>query len=149
MVLRAAAPSDVPVLADAWYAMLDECGLLRLPVDPEWREPLIEAFNRGLSLGRQQWLVVEVDGRVAATGGLFMPRVGASALAGRTGTIAGVYTFPSHRRRGFARAILCRLIELGREGGCHTIRLRASAQGRPLYEHLGFLPADEMQLPLL
>ena len=148
MAVREALASDIPVLADAWYAMIEECGMLHRPVDPDWRAQLMEAFDRGLSAGRQRWLVFEADGALAATGGLFVPRAGASALAGRSGTIAGVYTFPKYRRKGFARAILCRLIELAREGGCHTVRLRASAQGRPLYEHLGFLPGDDMYLPL-
>ena len=148
-VLRLATPDDVEILADAWYAMLEEDGLLAPRVDPQWRSYITADFRTGISLGSQLWVVAEADGRIVATGGAFF-RGGRSSLAltGLTATLAGVYTFPEHRRRGFARAIVSRLIELSRTRGCRMIRLRASEQGRPLYEQLGFVPGDEMVLSL-
>ncbi len=148
-VLRLATPDDVEILADAWYAMLEEDRLLAPQVDPGWRSCVTADFRTGISVGSHLWIVAEEDGRIIATGAAFF-RGGRSsiALTGLTATLAGVYTFPDHRRRGFARAIVGRLIELCRTRGCRIIRLRASDQGRPLYEQLGFVRGDEMVLRL-
>jgi GNAT superfamily N-acetyltransferase len=149
MILREAALDDVPVLADAWYGMLDEAALLAQVVEPSWRQLVIEEFSRGIAKGRHRWMVAEADGRIVATGGLFLRRDPvAMALTGVTATIAGVYTWSPYRRRGFAAAIVRRLIDLAREEGCLSVRLRASAQGRALYEALGFQSGDDMYLPL-
>ena len=149
VTIRLATAQDVPLLADAWYAMLDEDGLLAPDVDPEWRSYIMADFRGAMSVGSQLWLVGETEGRIVATGAAFF-RGGRSTLAltGLTATLAGIYTFPSHRRRGYARALAQRLIELCRTRGCRSIRLRASDQGRPLYEQLGFVDSDEMVLAL-
>jgi len=147
--LRLATPDDVETLADAWYAMLEEDGLLASDVDPHWRSYITADFRAGISAGSQVWVVAEEQGRIVATGAAFI-RGGRStmALTGLTAIIAGVYTFPPYRRRGVARSIVGRLIEISRTRGCRAIRLRASAQGRPLYEQLGFVNGDEMVLAL-
>lgn len=148
-VLRLATPDDVEILADAWYAMLEEDGLLAPTIDPHWRSYITADFRTGISVGGQAWVVAEEEGRIVATGAAFF-RGGRSSLAltGLTATLAGVYTFPDYRRRGIARAVVGRLIELCRTRGCRIIRLRASDQGRPLYEQFGFVPGEEMVLPL-
>jgi len=149
MVLREAIEADVPVLADAWYAMMKELGLLAPRVQASWRELLTADFARGMARGRQRWILAEKDGRIAATGGIFFRRDPvALALSGLTATIAGMYTWPDFRRTGCARAIVERLIGYARAEGCASVRLRASPQGRALYERLGFRPGDDMILPL-
>jgi GNAT superfamily N-acetyltransferase len=148
MMLRDAVLADAGVLADAWYAMLAEAGLLAAPA-PGWRDLVIADFSKGMERLRQRWRVVEEDGRVVATGGLFFRADPVSlALTGLTATIAGMYTWPRYRRRGYAAAILEHLISLARSEGCRTVRLRASAAGRPLYVRRGFLPGDDMYLNL-
>jgi GNAT superfamily N-acetyltransferase len=148
MVLREADIQDAACLADAWYAMLDEVGLLAMPA-PGWRDLLIADFAKGIERLRQRWCVIEEDDRVVATGGLFLRRDPLSlALTGLSGTVAGMYTSPGYRRRGYAAAILDRLIAIARSEGCLMLRLRASDQGRPLYERYGFLPGDDMYLSL-
>ena len=148
-MLRRATADDVEFLADAWYAMLEEDRLLAPRVDPQWRSYITADFRTGISGGSQLWIVAEEERRIVATGAAFF-RGGRSSLAltGLTATLAGVYTFPGFRRRGLARAVVGRLIELCRTRGCRFVRLRASEQGRPLYEQLGFVPGDEMVLPL-
>jgi GNAT superfamily N-acetyltransferase len=147
--LRLATPDDVETLADAWYAMLEEDRLLAPEVDPRWRSYITADFRTGISVGSHVWVVAEEGGRIVATGAAFF-RGGRSSLAltGLTATLAGVYTFPDYRRRGLARAVVGRLIELCRTRGCRIIRLRASDQGRPLYAQFGFVAGDEMVLRL-
>ncbi len=147
--LRFATPDDVETLAGAWYAMLEEDGLLAARVGPRWRSYITADFRAGIANGGQVWVVAEEGGAIVATGAAFF-RGGRSsiALTGLTATLAGVYTFPAYRRRGVARAIVGRLIDICRTRGCRAIRLRASAQGRPLYERFGFVAGDEMVLSL-
>lgn len=147
--LRIATLEDVPVLAGAWYAMMEEDGLLAPEVDANWRSYVTADFRAGISLGSQFWVVADDGNAIVATGAAFL-RGGRSsiALTGLSATLAGVYTFPPYRRRGHARAVVERLIEICRTRGCRSIRLRASDQGRHLYEQLGFVPGDEMVLPL-
>ncbi|HET9030789.1 MAG TPA: GNAT family N-acetyltransferase, partial [Candidatus Aquilonibacter sp.] len=141
--LRPGAAEDVPRLADAWYAMLEEDGLLAPEIDPNWRAYVTADFKSAIALGAQMWMVAEHAGEIVATGAAFL-RGGRSsvALTGLTATLAGVYTFPPYRRRGIAREVVRRLIDLCRTRGCRSIRLRASEQGRPLYEQLGFVSGD-------
>jgi GNAT superfamily N-acetyltransferase len=145
MNLRPATAADAPLLADAWHAMLDESGLLQPDIDPRWREWTIEDFRAGIGIGAQAWLIFEDDGVFAACGAAFFRGGrGSTALTGITAMLAGIYTMPTYRKRGLARAITERLIEICRTRGCKNVRLRASAAGRPLYESLGFIAGDEM-----
>jgi GNAT superfamily N-acetyltransferase len=149
MVLRAAARADIGALCDAWYAMLSETEALAKMVDAAWPDLLGEHFSSGIASRRQMWNVIEVDGHIVSTGGLFLTREPSTvALCGLGATIAGVYTYPHSRRRGYARAIVERLIAAAKNEGCLALRLRASAAGRPLYEQFGFRAGDEMFLNL-
>ena len=147
--LRLATADDVEALARAWYAMLKEDGLLAPRIDPHWRSYVTADFRAGIANGSQLWVVAQDKRRIVATGAAFL-RGGRSSLAltGLSATLAGVYTLPAFRRRGIARAIVERLIEICRSRGCRVIRLRASDQGRPLYEQFGFVSGDEMVLSL-
>jgi GNAT superfamily N-acetyltransferase len=149
MILRPATPDDAPVLADAWYAMLDETGLLLPEVDPRWRDWVIDDFQAAIAIGTQAWLIAEDEGQLVACGAAFF-RGGrsATALSGSSAMLAGIYTEPSHRRRGLARSIVERLLDICRTRGCRIVRLRASAAGRALYESFGFTAGDEMLLSL-
>ena len=149
MKLRSATSADAPILADLWYAMLEECALLSTAVDPRWREWVTQDFAAGIRIGAQAWVVAEDEGEIVACGAAFFRAGrGSVALVGLSAMLAGVYTRPSHRKRGHSRAIVENLIEVCRARGSRSIRLRASAAGRALYESLGFVPGDEMVLAL-
>jgi GNAT superfamily N-acetyltransferase len=62
--------------------------------------------------------------------------------------VRNVYVVPAARRRGIARALMRAVMdEVESLGGVDLLTLGASAQGRPLYVSLGFVPkADEMVL---
>ncbi|WP_150266993.1 GNAT family N-acetyltransferase [Paenibacillus tepidiphilus] len=68
---------------------------------------------------------------------------------GRTGYLFNVYTLSGYRRRGLSRTVLEQLIGEARESGLGKIYLEYTADGRHLYEKLGFeqLP-NEMVLKL-
>ena len=64
-----------------------------------------------------------------------------TSIAIRTGDVSGVYgvgTRPQFRRRGVGTALSWAAVNAGREWGCDTIVLQATAAGLPVYERMGF-----------
>ena len=67
---------------------------------------------------------------------------------GRKAYIMNMYTAPQYRRQGVAVRTLEMLVDDARRRGITAISLEATAMGRPLYEHFGFVPMEhEMELP--
>jgi len=64
------------------------------------------------------------------------------------GMIFNVYTEPDYRRQGLARRLVTTLIDWCKENGIDLVVLHASDEGRPLYESLGFIATNEMNLLL-
>ena len=62
--------------------------------------------------------------------------------------ILNMYTEPEYRGRGIARRIMQAILNRCCVEGFGLVSLHASAQGRPLYESLGFEPTNEMRLRL-
>jgi GNAT superfamily N-acetyltransferase len=94
------------------------------------------------------WLVIALDGSVAAGAGLWLmdwpPHMIGSSQ--RRGNILNVYTAPEFRRRGLARCLMHAVMEWCRENGVDIVILHASSEGRALYESLGFAPSNEMRI---
>jgi GNAT superfamily N-acetyltransferase len=59
--------------------------------------------------------------------------------------IVNVYTEPTWRGRGIARALMQALMDWADTAGCDRVLLHASDAGRPLYQSLGFAPTNEMR----
>jgi GNAT superfamily N-acetyltransferase len=85
------------------------------------------------------------DGVVGGGGVLVVPWPGTQA---QRAWIQNVYVMPEFRRRGIAREIMRTLIDWCRAEGFNSVNLHASADGRPLYEQLGFEATNEMRLSL-
>ena len=62
--------------------------------------------------------------------------------------VNAVYVKPVYRRRGLAARLMKLALEWARERGCKRVRLRASEQGRFLYDSLGFHAGREMEIDL-
>ena len=94
------------------------------------------------------WLAVAPDGSAAAGAGLWLmdwPPVIWSA-EGPRGNILNVYTRPYSRRRGLARRLVDTALDYCRQNGVPAVILHASAEGRGLYQTLGFQPTNEMRI---
>ena len=76
-------------------------------------------------------LGIECDGRVVATTTVV-------CYEKRLAWIGMVLTHADYRRRGFARMLVSRAIEIAHEREVTTIKLDATEQGRELYASLGF-----------
>jgi GNAT superfamily N-acetyltransferase len=66
----------------------------------------------------------------------------------KRGVVSYVYTRPSYRRHGISRAQAISVVISAREHNLHRLVLWASAEGRPLYEDLGFAPSRGLELNL-
>jgi GNAT superfamily N-acetyltransferase len=62
--------------------------------------------------------------------------------------VNAVYVRPQYRRRGIARELMQLAIAWSRERGCKGVRLRASDEGRFLYENIGFSSGREMEFDI-
>jgi GNAT superfamily N-acetyltransferase len=143
-VFRTATVADIPALTNAWYAMLDECGLLGSGVVDDWQERLARHFQHQMERGHARWFVAEDDGRIAGTALATLSSGRSNILKDLSAMLAGIYVYPEFRGRGIARELTERAIAWCKERGCVRVRLNASAMGRPLYESLGFVQATEM-----
>ena len=64
----------------------------------------------------------------------------------RAAHVNAVFVKPAYRRRGIARRLMELAVAWARERGCRRVRLRASDEGRLLYQTLGFAAGREMEL---
>lgn len=116
--------------------------LMSRPLDDHPAAEAPDGYETWLS-GRPPVLVAEVvtgDPRaLAAKGHLALSGDGAAdAVADR------IFTVPAHRRRGLGSVVMAALTEAARERGARTGLLVASAEGRRLYERLGWRVETEM-----
>ena len=94
------------------------------------------------------WLAVDESGRVAGGGGVLLcpwPANPHDACTQRA-VILNVYTEIEFRKRGIARQVMLTILEWIKAQGLRGVNLHASAEGRGLYEKLGFEPTNEMRL---
>ena len=54
-----------------------------------------------------------------------------------------MYTAPDYRGRGIATTLLNKLLDVAKQRGVHQIWLHASHLGKPVYERVGFVEANE------
>lgn len=137
--LRRAVPADAAALTRLRAAMFRAMGA---DADaPDWAGPCEADLVRRLAQpDRFAAYVVEVDGRVVS-GGVgwveeHLPSPGRPD--GRRGHVASMCTEPGHLRQGHARRVFGALMGWFDELGVGRVDLRATPDGRPLYEAFGF-----------
>ena len=107
----------------------------------EWVALCTAAFRRRLlSEDGFRAYLVEVDGRAVASGVGWLDEHLPSPylLSGLRGHIASMSTDPDHRRRGYARQVFQALMDSFTAEGITRVDLRATEDGRALYEQFGF-----------
>lgn len=151
-VIRAATVADIPTLLRhrpmMWWDLgrHDEAALQLMAVAAS------EYFSTAVADGSYRGFLAETaDGEVTGGAGIAIsPWPGVfRQREPRKVTVLNVYTEPTHRRRGVARAVMHAVIAWCRDNGFVRIDLHASEYGRPLYEQLGFKPTNEMQLKFI
>ena len=154
-LVRLATVDDIPTLVSHRRKMFEDMAALE---GRQHDQAELEAMDNAYAVllryeipaGSTRVWVIEIDGRIAASGALrltdWLPRPDGS----RRGLmyVHSVYTAPEYRRQGLARRILTAIIDDCRVNGWPRLTLHASELGRGLYEDLGFKPTNEMRLAL-
>ena len=102
---------------------------MRLKAEAGWNQ--VEAdWRRFLALGGEGCFVAERQGQVVGSV--------TTCRFGPVGWVAMLLVEKAHRGAGIGRVLLIRALEHLESGGARSVRLDATAPGRPLYESLGF-----------
>jgi GNAT superfamily N-acetyltransferase len=150
-LLRIAGPSDAGVIADHRSRMFVDMELLaplEVAAMNAATKPWISAL---LANGEYKGWLLEREGQVVAGGGLHLSEIGpvpGALRVGRVAHIANVYTLRAHRRLGLARLLLDEMLRWSRDNSVDKVTLEASADGRQLYESLGFAETSIMRQTL-
>ena len=106
----------------------------------EWERLCTEAFRRRLATDGFRAYLVEEDGRAVASGVGWLDEHLPSPylLSGVRGHIASMSTDPDFRRRGYAREVFQALMDWFASLDVKRVDLRATEEGRVLYEQFGF-----------
>jgi len=139
--LRRATVDDIDLLLELREAMWRE-GAMGMDTD-DAVEALDNArayFEEKLPSGEYVCFLAGAGGRVVGIGGMFLYRHPPRPRSPRgvEGYILNMLTLPDWRRKGIASAIMRELLDCAREAGAALVGLRASEDGRRVYEKFGF-----------
>jgi GNAT superfamily N-acetyltransferase len=153
--VRRATVAEADVIARHRARMFLEMGLLPQPLYEgmltESKRYLAQTMLTEEYIG---WLCAAADAprEIVGGAGVLQRRVpphplssGGGLAKGRQGVILNVYTEPAWRRRGVAKLLMRHILAWAGDSGLETLVLHASAEGRPLYERLGFVTSNEMR----
>jgi len=91
------------------------------------------------------WVAVTGKGDVVGGSGLIVIPwpPGPITMDPRCGFVFNVYTQPQHRQQGLARRMMNTMHDYCRVEGIERVVLNASTFGKPLYEAMGYVVANE------
>lgn len=120
--------------------LIDEGGYSGENIDVE----LEQFFSIGIKSGELVvWVAIENE-NIVSTAGVCFFRYPPSFRnpSGKIAYITNVYTKDEYRKKGIASRLLELVMEEAVQQGCQFARLHASAQGRRMYEKIGFVDAE-------
>jgi len=150
ILIRPASPADIPEILRQRRRMYEDMHY----TDSATLDAMASLSSAYLSTAMadgsfRAWLAADGT-RVVAGGAVIISPWPAHPydLECRRATILIVYPDPEYRRRGIARQIMQTIIAWCQREGFARVTLRASDDGRHLYESLDFEPSNEMRLRL-
>lgn len=147
--VRAARTHDFSTAARLRQEMALEMGSDFDARSPDWRTKFSAYFGAKQADGTAQLFVAyDGDEPVGCAIVSILEHYRRYVFGTENAYVNAVYVKPAYRRRGIARRLMQQVVAWARERGCTSVRLRASDEGRFLYEALGFHEGREMELPL-
>ena len=148
MKYRLCTKDDIPLMCQMRKQQLMREGVdTRIDLDPD----MYRFFTDKMADGSLVEWFLEENGEVIATAGILFIEMPPSYNnpTGIRGYITNMYTAPEYRRKGIATSMLSKLMEEAKARSVNRICLRASEQGRPVYEKFGFKGSEKwMELDL-
>ncbi len=141
MTIRKATVEDIDLLIRLRLDYLaEDKGFLAQAEKTAIEKQLTGYFTRHIKERTFIGALAETDGQIVSTGFLAIAEKPANPafITGRTATLLNVLTYPAYRRKGLAAKVISFLIAEARMAGVSSIDLSATADGRHLYETLGF-----------
>ena len=151
MTIRAATLADAEVLAAHRRAMFVDMNYRDAVALDAMLATFLPWLREKMAAGEYlAWVACAEDGSIAAGLGLWLMDWPPHMIGpgSRRGNILNVYTEPPFRRQGIARRLMETALEWCKAKGIRAVILHASADGRKLYESLGFRATNEMRLVL-
>jgi ribosomal protein S18 acetylase RimI-like enzyme len=141
---------DVPSVLLLWAAMVEENARLdpRLALHPDAREHMARSIAGWVEDSTRIVLVAEESPRLIV--GFAAASVGpGGGIQGpdRVGQVTDCFVAPPRRRRGIARRLATRLLDLLAERGAETVRLQVSAHNAgsfAFWSSLGYEPLEDV-----
>ena len=147
--IRAATIADIPRIVEHRAGMFRDMGIAAEFDDMNaatelWLRHAIPAKTY------LAWMAVTAGGEVAGGSGLIIIPwpPGPMTMDPRCGFIFNVYTAPQHRKQGLARRLMDAMHDYCRAEGIERVVLNASTFGKPLYDTMGYVVADEPMMRL-
>lgn len=147
--IRPATIADIPHIVQHRAGMFQEMGI------PAEFEDMIAATELWLrhaipSKTYLGWMAESKTGEVVAGGGLLIIPwpPGPMTMDPRCGFIFNVYTQPAHRKQGLAKRLMDAMHDYCRAEGVERVVLNASVFGKPLYDQMGYVVAEEPMMRL-
>lgn len=146
---RAARADDYPAVAELRQQMALEMHGDFDAQAPDWRTKYCAYFGGKQSAGTAQlFLAYDGESPIACAIVSIPDDYRRYCFGTASAYVNAVYVQPAYRRRGVAKQLMQLTIRWARERGCARVRLRASDEGRYLYEQIGFREGREMELNL-
>lgn len=103
-------------------------------------------YRKAIEEGNHYALEATVDGAGAGCGAICFGEELPSPdnMSGKCAYLMNIYVREAFRNHGIAHEIVRKLIEVARDRGCGKIYLETTADGRPVYESLGFKDMKDM-----
>jgi GNAT superfamily N-acetyltransferase len=117
------------------------------PMSAAFREWLEPRLADGSYFG---WIAMQAGQPVGGLGMMVIdwPPHPSHPTQGARGYILNVFVEPEHRGQGVAKALMALAMAEGRRRGLQYMILHATAQGRPMYDQLGWAQTSEMSISL-
>jgi GNAT superfamily N-acetyltransferase len=154
MNIRTATKEDIELLIKFRFAYInDDMGPLTAEQTAELNERLPDYFERHIGKDFTAYIAEENGDPAAVIFYITLERpANTHFINGKTALLMNVYTKEEYRRRGFASAILKRIISDAKASGVTCIDLSATKMGKPLYIKNGFVErgngSTEMRLEI-
>jgi GNAT superfamily N-acetyltransferase len=147
--IRPATIADIPHIVEHRERMFREMGIpaefddMRAAADLWLRHAIPSKTYLG-------WIAASSSGEVAGGGGLIVIPwpPGPVTMDPRCGFVFNVYTQPQHRKQGLGRRLMDAMHDYCRAEGIERVVLNASTFGKPLYDAMGYVAAEEPMMRL-